>query len=100
VSRIQRVICCSILVYGTRFLERRVKMVNLEELSRRHGLEPLEQLLTLVVRPQGELAPVSRALVERQPELSGMNAPILWKRLPRLSLEEVMTMAGGVWLPF
>jgi hypothetical protein len=36
-------------------------MVNLEELSHRQGLEPLEELLTLVVRPQGELASVSRA---------------------------------------
>jgi predicted transposase YdaD len=57
-------------------------------------LEPLEELLTLVVRPEGELAPVSRALVERQPELSGLIATILWKRWPHLLLEEVMTIAG------
>ena len=76
------------------FLERRVTVVNLEELSQRGDLEPLEQLLTLVVRPEGKLAPVSRALVERQPELSAMIATILWKRLPHLSLEEVMTIAG------
>jgi hypothetical protein len=76
------------------FLERRVTMVNLEDLSRREGLEPLEELLTLVVRPEGELAPVSRALVEQKPELSGLIATILWKRLPHLSLEEVMTIAG------
>jgi predicted transposase YdaD len=76
------------------FLERRVTVVNLEELSRREALEPLEELLTLVVRPEGELAPVSRALVEQQPELSGLIATMLWKRLPHLSLEEVMTIAG------
>jgi hypothetical protein len=69
-------------------------LVNLEALSRREALEPLEELLTLVVRPEGELAPVSRALVEQQPELSGLIATMLWKRLPHLSLEEVMTIAG------
>ena len=76
------------------FLERRVRVVNLEELSRRQDLEPLEDLLTLVVRPEGELGPTSRRLVERQPELSAMIATMLWKRLPHLSLEEVMTIAG------
>ena len=76
------------------FLERRVTIVNLEDLSRRQGLEPLEELLTLVVRQEPELGPISRRLVERQPELSAMIATILWKRLPHLSLEEVMTIAG------
>ena len=76
------------------FLERRVRIVNLEELSRRPDLEPLEELLTLVVRPEGELGPTSRRLVERQPELSAMIATILWKRWPHLSLEEVMMIAG------
>ena len=54
----------------------------------------LEELLTLVVRPEGELGPSSRRLVERQPDLSAMIATMLWKRLPHLSLEEVMTIAG------
>jgi hypothetical protein len=76
------------------FLEHRVTLVNLEALSRRQGLEPLEELLTLVVRPEGELAPVSRALVEQQPELSGLIATFMWKRLPHLPLEEIMTIAG------
>ena len=76
------------------FLERRVRVVNLEELSKRQDLEPLEDLLTLVVRPEGELGPSSRRLVERQPDLSAMIATMLWKRLPHLSLEEVMTIAG------
>jgi predicted transposase YdaD len=76
------------------FLERRVTVVNLEDLSRREALEPLEELLTLVVRPEGELGPSSRRLVERQPELSAMIATMLWKRLPHLSLEEVMAIAG------
>ena len=53
------------------FLERRVSIVDLEELG-----------------------PTSRQLVERQAELSGLIAPLLWKRLPHLSLEEVMTIAG------
>jgi predicted transposase/invertase (TIGR01784 family) len=76
------------------FLERRVTIVNLEELSQRQDLEPLEDLLTLVVRPEVELGPTSRRLVERQPELSAMIATILWKRWPHLSLEEVMMIAG------
>jgi predicted transposase YdaD len=47
------------------------------------GTEPKEDLLTLVVR-----------LVARKPELSAMIATILWKRLPSLSLEEIMAIAG------
>jgi len=76
------------------FLERRVRIVNLEDLSRRQDLEPLEQLLTLVVRPEGELGPTSQQLVAMKPELSAMIATILWKRLPSLSLEEIMAIAG------
>jgi predicted transposase YdaD len=76
------------------FLERRVTVVNLEELSQRRDLEPLEQLLTLVVRPEGELGPTSQELVAMKPELSAMIATILWKRLPSLSLEEIMAIAG------
>jgi len=76
------------------FLERRVTIVSLEALSRRQGLEPLEELLTLVVRPEAELGPTSRRLVAIKPELAAMIAPILWKRLPHLSLEEIMTIAG------
>jgi len=76
------------------FLERRVTVVNLEELSRRQDLEPLEQLLTLVVRPERELGPTSQQLVGMKPELSAMIATILWKRLPSLSLEEIMAIAG------
>jgi predicted transposase/invertase (TIGR01784 family) len=76
------------------FLERRVTMVNLEDLSRRQDLEPLEELLTLVVRQEPDLGPTSRRLVAMKPELSAMVATILWKRLPHLSLEEVMTIAG------
>jgi len=76
------------------FLERRVTVVNLEELSRRRDLEPLEQLLTLVVRPEVELGPTSQQLVATKPELSAMIATILWKRLPSLSLEEIMAIAG------
>ena len=37
-------------------------VVNLEELSRREALEPLEELLTLVVRPEAELGSTSRRL--------------------------------------
>jgi predicted transposase/invertase (TIGR01784 family) len=76
------------------FLERRVTVVNLEQLSQRRDLEPLEQLLTLVVRPEGELGPTSQQLVAIKPELSTMIATILWKRLPSLSLEEIMSIAG------
>ena len=76
------------------FLERRVTVVNLEELSRREALEPLEDLLTLVVRPEEQLGPTSQQLVGMKPELSAMIATILWKRLPSLSLEEIMAIAG------
>jgi predicted transposase YdaD len=47
-----------------------------------------------VVRQEADLGPTSRRLVERQPELSAMIATILWKRLPQLSLEQIMTIAG------
>jgi predicted transposase YdaD len=52
------------------------------------------QTVVLMPRAGLPLAPVSRALVEQQPELSGLIATMLWKRLPHLSLEEVMTIAG------
>ena len=43
------------------FLERRVTIVSLEDLSRRQALEPLEELLTLVVRQEPELPGNTRA---------------------------------------
>ena len=76
------------------FLVRPVRIVSLEELSRREALEPLEDLLTLVVRPEEQLGPTSQQLVGMKPELSAMIATILWKRLPSLSLEEIMAIAG------
>lgn len=43
-------------------------------------LEPMVELLKLVVRPE--------------PELGALMASILWKRLPHLLLEEIMKIAG------
>lgn len=68
--------------------------MDLEDLSRRQGLEPLEELLTLVVRREADLGLTSRGLVGRQGGLSAMSATNLWKRLPQLALEEIMTIGA------
>ena len=75
------------------FLEN-VHWISLEELSRQPNLDPLLNLLTLPVRPEGELAGSSRQILARRPDLSTIVLSMLIQRFPSLSEEEIMVIAG------
>ena len=62
--------------------------------SRRQQLDPLLNLLTLPVRPEGELAETSQRILRRRPDLQGVVLPMLLQRFPQLSEEEIMVIAG------
>ena len=76
------------------FLEQQVAWLSLEELSRRPGLDPLLNLLTLPVRPDTEVGPASRQILASRPDLSSVVVPMLMERYPQLSKEEIMVIAG------
>ena len=76
------------------FLEQQVVWLSLEGLSRRPGLDPLLNLLTLPVRPDSEVGPTSRQSRRRRPDLSSVVVPMLMERYPQLSKEEIMVIAG------
>ena len=56
--------------------------LSLEELSRRPLLDPLLNLLTLPVRPDGELGASSRETLSRRPDLDAVVLPMLMQRFP------------------
>jgi len=68
--------------------------LSLEELSRRPRLDPLLNLLTLPVRPEGELAVSSRQILSCRPDLGTVVLPMLIQRFPELNEEEIMVIAG------
>jgi predicted transposase YdaD len=76
------------------FLEQQVVRLSLEELSRRPLLDPLLNLLTLPVRPDGELGASSREILSSRPDLDAVVLPMLMQRFPELSREEIMVIAG------
>jgi predicted transposase YdaD len=76
------------------FLERQVVRLSLEELSRRPGLDPLVNLLTLPIRPESELGESSRQILSSRPDLEAVVLPMLMQRFPELSREEIMMIAG------
>jgi predicted transposase YdaD len=76
------------------FLEQQVVWLNLEELSRRPQLDPLLNLLTLPVRPESELAASSQQILASRPNLETVVLAMLMQRLPQLSNEEIMVIAG------
>ena len=76
------------------FLERQVVRLSLEELSRRPGLDPLVNLLTLPIRPERELGESSRQILSSRPDLEAVVLPMLMQRFPELSREEIMMIAG------
>jgi predicted transposase YdaD len=76
------------------FLEQQVVWLNLEELSQQPDLDPLLNLLTLPVRPEGELAASSRRILASRPDLDKVVLAMLMQRLPQLSNEEIMVIAG------
>jgi len=67
------------------FLEQQVVWLSLEELSRRPRLDPL---LTLPVRPEGELAASSRQILSCRPDLGTGGAAYADSRFPQLNEEE------------
>ena len=75
------------------FLEQ-VHWISLEELSQRPDLDPMLNLLTLPVRPEGELAASSRAILNRRPDLNRVVLPMLVQRFPKLSEAQIMQIAG------
>lgn len=73
--------------------------VDLSALLKRSDLDPLdlnplEELLSLVVRPKHDLLNSSRRLMQRSPQLSTAVATIVLGRLPNFSLEEIMSQLG------
>jgi predicted transposase YdaD len=71
-----------------------VAWLNLEELSRRTPLDPLLNLLTLPIRPERELAASSQQILASRPDLNAVVLPMLMQRLPHLTNEEIMVIAG------
>jgi len=71
-----------------------VDWINLEELSRQPSLDPLLNLLTLPIRPESELQTSSREILANRPDLDKVVLAMLMQRLPQLSNEEIMVIAG------
>jgi predicted transposase YdaD len=71
-----------------------VAWINLEVLSRRSQLDPLLNLLTLPIRPASELAASSQQILASRPDLDQVVLPMLMQRLPHLTNEEIMVIAG------
>ena len=71
-----------------------VHWINLEALSQQADLDPLLNLLTLPIRPEGELAASSRQILSSRPDLDQVVLPMLMQRLPELTNEEIMVIAG------
>ena len=68
--------------------------LSLEELGQQADLDPWLTLLTLPVRPEGELKRSTQQVLERHPELLSAVLTMLFKRLPTLTTEELMVFAG------
>ncbi len=76
------------------FLNQQVDWINLEELSCRPQLDPLLNLLTLPIRSESELQTSSREILSSRPDLDQVVLPMLMQRLPHLTNEEIMVIAG------
>ena len=62
-----------------------VVWLSLEYLSQQPDLDPLLNLLTLPVRPEGELAASSQQILASRPDLDKVVLAMLMQRLPQLS---------------
>ena len=71
-----------------------VVWLSLEELGQQADLDPLLNLLTLPVRPEAELQVSTRRILELRPDLLSAVLPMLVKRFPTLTREEIMVIAG------
>ena len=68
--------------------------LSLEELSGRPRLDPLLNLLTLPVRPEGELAASSRQILSCLPDLSTVVQPMRIQRPSQMNDKESIVIAG------
>ena len=68
--------------------------LSLEELCQQPILDPLQNLLTLPIRPEAELGHNSQQILARRPDLISIVVPMLMERFPTLSSEEIMVIAG------
>jgi predicted transposase YdaD len=68
--------------------------LSLEELIQQPSLDPLQNLLTLPIRPEADLAQSSQQILGRRPDLITAVVPMLMERFPKLSTEEIMVIAG------
>jgi predicted transposase YdaD len=71
-----------------------VHWISLEALSQQSNLDPLLNLLTLPIRPESELAASSQQILGSRPDLDQVVLPMLMQRLPHLTNEEIMVIAG------
>ena len=62
-----------------------VVWLSLEDLSQQPDLDPLLNLLTLPVRPEGELAASSQQILASRPDLDKVVLAMLMQQLPQLS---------------
>jgi predicted transposase YdaD len=71
--------------------------ISLEELSQQPDLDlllNLLNLLTLPVRPESELAASSQQILASRPDLETVVLPMLVRRSPQLTEEQIMVIAG------
>ena len=71
-----------------------VVWLSLEELGQQPDLDPILSLLTLPVRPEGELSRSTQQILERRPDLLSAVLTMLIERFPTLTPEEIMVIAG------
>jgi hypothetical protein len=71
-----------------------VDSISLEELSKKSNLDPLLNLLTLHIRPEGELAATSQQILTRRPELKTVVLPMLVQWFSEFTEEQIMVIAG------
>ena len=68
--------------------------LSLEELGQQVDLDPMLTLLTLPLRPEAELKPITQQILEHRPDLLSAVLTMLFERLPTLTTEELMMFAG------
>jgi hypothetical protein len=71
------------------FLEQ-VHWVSLDELGQQENLDAAIDLLTLPVRPEPELGPRCRRILESRQDLEPVVFSMLFERFPLLSREEIL----------
>ena len=65
-----------------------------EELGQQDDLDPMLTLLTLPLRPEAELKPITQQILEHRPDLLSAVLTMLFERYTTLTTEEIMVIAG------